>query len=189
MPFIFLALLIPLSLDYRLLFAIALVNYGAVILSFVGALHWGFAMTVRDMSAEQRRDQFIWSVIPALIAWIATLLPMPLGCLLLVIGFVVHLRQDRQLLRVMSMPAWYMPMRLWLNVLCVHAQSAARKRSSFTRSQALSGSAGSTPSRCQSSSVLTRPTGDLQYSHYSGVSQSLKSLSCQPSISTGIRPW
>ena len=114
LPFIFLALLIPLSLDYRLLFAIALVNYGAVILSFVGASNWGFAMTVRDMSAEQRRDQFIWSVIPALIAWIATLLPMPLGCLLLVIGFVVHLRQDRQLLRVMSLPAWYLPMRLRL---------------------------------------------------------------------------
>jgi hypothetical protein len=69
----------------------ALVNYGAVILSFVGALHWGFAMTVQDMSAEQGRDRFIWSVIPALIAWIATLLLMPLGCLLLVIGFVVHL--------------------------------------------------------------------------------------------------
>ena len=38
LPFIFLALLIPFSLDYRPLFAIALVNYGAVILSFVGAL-------------------------------------------------------------------------------------------------------------------------------------------------------
>ncbi len=81
LPFIFLALLIPLSLDYRLLFAIALVNYGAVILSFVGALNWGFAMTVRDMSAEQRRDQFIWSVIPALIAWIATFVANAIGLL------------------------------------------------------------------------------------------------------------
>jgi uncharacterized membrane protein len=116
LPFIFLALLIPLSLDYRPLFAIALVNYGAVILSFVGALHWGFAMTVQDLSAEQGSDRFIWSVIPALIAWIATLLPMPLGCLLLVIGLVVHLRQDRQLLRVTSLPAWYLPMRLRLTL-------------------------------------------------------------------------
>jgi len=98
-------------------FAIALVNYGAVILSFVGALHWGFAMTVQDMSAKQRSDRFIWSVIPALIAWIATLLPMPLGCLLLVIGFVVHLRQDRQLLQVMRLPAWYLPMRLRLTLV------------------------------------------------------------------------
>lgn len=117
LPFIFLALLIPFSLDYRPLFASALVNYGAVILSFVGALHWGFAMTVQDMSAEQGRDRFIWSVAPALIAWIATLLPTPLGCLLLVAGLVAHLRQDRQLLRVISLPAWYLPMRLRLTLV------------------------------------------------------------------------
>jgi hypothetical protein len=117
LPFIFLALLIPFSLDYRPLFAMALVNYGAVILSFVGALHWGFAMTVKDMSGARGRDRFIWSVIPALIAWIATLLPMPVGCLLLVIGFVAHLRQDRQLLRVMTLPAWYLPMRLRLTLV------------------------------------------------------------------------
>lgn len=114
LPFIFLALLIPFSLDHRALFAMALVNYGAVILSFVGALHWGFAMTMQDLSAEQGRGRFIWSVVPALVAWIATLLPMPWGCLLLVIGLVVHLRQDRQLLRVSRLPAWYLPMRLRL---------------------------------------------------------------------------
>lgn len=50
LPFIGLALLIPFSHDYRPLLAVALVNYGAVILSFVGALHWGFAMTAQDMS-------------------------------------------------------------------------------------------------------------------------------------------
>lgn len=117
LPFIFLTLLITFSLDYRPLFAIALVNYGAVILSFVGALHWGFAMTVQDISAEQRRDRFIWSVIPALIAWVATLLPMPLGCLLLVIGLIAQLLQDRRLLRVISLPAWYLPMRLRLTLV------------------------------------------------------------------------
>ena len=117
LPFIFLALLIPFSLDHRPLFEIALVNYGAVILSFVGALHWGFAMTAQGMSADQGRYRFIWSVIPALIAWIATLLPMPLGYLLLVIGFVVHLRHDKQLARVMSLPAWYLPMRLRLTLV------------------------------------------------------------------------
>ncbi|KGS13093.1 Uncharacterized protein ALO43_01983 [Pseudomonas tremae] len=117
LPFIFLALLVPFSLDYRPLITIALVNYGAVILSFVGALHWGFAMTAQDMSAEQRSARFVWSIIPALIAWIATLLPMPLGCLLLVIGLVAHLRQDRQLLRIISLPAWYLPMRLRLTLV------------------------------------------------------------------------
>ncbi|ATR83083.1 DUF3429 domain-containing protein [Pseudomonas sp. HLS-6] len=114
LPFIGLALLLPFSLEYRPLWSVALVTYGAVILSFVGALHWGFAMTVQDLSAEQRRDRFIWSVIPALVAWAATLLPVSWGCLLLIVGFVAHYWQDRQLFRVISLPVWYLPMRLRL---------------------------------------------------------------------------
>ena len=114
LPFIALALLLPFSLEYRPLWSVALVTYGAVILSFVGALHWGFAMTVQDLSAEQRRDRFIWSVIPALVAWAATLLPVSWGCLLLIVGFVAHYWQDRQLFRVISLPVWYLPMRLRL---------------------------------------------------------------------------
>lgn len=114
LPFMGLALLILTSPEYRPLWAAALVNYGAVILSFIGALHWGFAMSVQDMSAKLRRDRFIWSVIPALIAWLSTLLPMPLGCSLLIVGFVVHFWQDRQLVRVVSLHAWYLPMRLRL---------------------------------------------------------------------------
>jgi hypothetical protein len=117
LPFIGLALLILTSLEYRPFLAVALVNYGAVILSFVGALHWGFAMSVQNMSAELRRDRLVWSVIPALIAWLSTLLPVPLGCLLLIVGFVVHFWQDRQLVRVVSLQAWYLPLRLRLTVV------------------------------------------------------------------------
>lgn len=117
LPFIGLALLLTFSLEYRPFCALALVNYGAVILSFVGALHWGFAMTVRDISAEQRRDRFIWSVIPALVAWVSTLLPIPLARLLLIVGFVVHFWQDRRLLRIVSLPIWYLPMRLQLTTV------------------------------------------------------------------------
>ncbi|MDB5997056.1 MAG: hypothetical protein JWP42_4192 [Pseudomonas sp.] len=117
LPFMGLALLILTSLEYRPFLAVALVNYGAVILSFIGALHWGFAMSVPNMSAELRRARLIWSVIPALIAWLSTLLPVQLGCLLLIVGFVVHLWQDRQLVRVVGLHAWYLPMRLRLTTV------------------------------------------------------------------------
>ena len=117
LPFMGLALLILTSLEYRPFWAVALVNYGAVILSFIGALHWGFAMSVQNMSAELRRDRLIWSVIPALVAWLSTLLPVPWGCLLLIVGFVVHFWQDRQLVRVVSLHAWYLPMRLRLTAV------------------------------------------------------------------------
>ena len=117
LPFIGLALLILTSLENRSFWAVALVNYGAVILSFVGALHWGFAMSVQNMSAELRRGRLIWSVAPALIAWLSTLVPVPLGCLLLIGGFVVHFWQDRQLVQVVSLHAWYLPMRLRLTTV------------------------------------------------------------------------
>lgn len=117
LPFVGLALLILTSVEYRPFLAVALVNYGAVILSFVGALHWGFAMSVQNMSAELRRDRLIWSVIPALIAWLSTLLPVPVGCLLLIVGFVVHYWQDRQLVRAVNLDVWYLPMRFRLTAV------------------------------------------------------------------------
>lgn len=117
LPFISLALLISFSLEHRPFWGHALVAYGAVILSFVGALHWGFAMTAQDMSADQRRGRFIWSVIPSLIAWPATLLSVPLGCLLLIVGFLAHYWQDRQLVKLCSLPGWYLPMRLRLTAV------------------------------------------------------------------------
>lgn len=117
LPFVGLLLLILFSVEYRPFLTQALVAYGAVILSFVGALHWGFAMTLQGLSADQCRERFIWSVIPALIAWPALLLPAPLGLLLLIFGFVTHYWQDRRLVKAATLPAWYLPMRLRLTLV------------------------------------------------------------------------
>ena len=38
--------------------------YGAVILSFIGAVHWGLAMR-----GDRSQRWFLWSVVPALYAW------------------------------------------------------------------------------------------------------------------------
>ena len=57
----------------------ALLAYGAVILSFVGALHWGFAMALGGLSDRERTHRFVWSVVPSLLAWPAVLLPMAGG--------------------------------------------------------------------------------------------------------------
>lgn len=86
LPFIGLTALILFWAEYRAFFSIMLVGYGAVILSFVGALHWGFAMTLQGLTAKQRQERLVWSVIPALIGWVGTLLPVPLGCLVLTFG-------------------------------------------------------------------------------------------------------
>ena len=117
LPFVGLALLIRLDSHHGLVWGDALVAYGAVILSFVGALHWGFAMALPDLTAEQRRACFIWSTVPALIAWPAILLMPPLASALLVAGFVAHYWQDRRLAVQTTLPRWYLPLRLRLTIV------------------------------------------------------------------------
>ena len=98
----------------------ALLAYGSVILSFVGALHWAFAMTLRDLSANQRAVSFVWSVMPALLAWLALLLTPAAASALLVAGFCVHYWRDARLAANADLPGWYLPMRLRLtSVACL----------------------------------------------------------------------
>jgi hypothetical protein len=98
--------------------------YGAVILSFVGALHWGFAMVLGNISAHQRNAMLGWSVIPCLLAFAALVANSDLGDVLLACGFAVHYLQDRRLAAVCAMPPWYLALRLRLSavaVICVVA--------------------------------------------------------------------
>ena len=67
---------------------LGMVTYGAVILSFVGAIWWGVAIHAPE--GTPRSGLFIWSVIPALIGWLATLTAPDLGVLMLTIGFLVQ---------------------------------------------------------------------------------------------------
>lgn len=97
----------------------ALYAYGAIILSFIGALHWGLAMSLPQLSERQRSGWFAWSVVPALIAWPAVLFSPVLAAPLLVVGFVAHYLQDRRLARQATLPAWYLPLRLRLSCVAV----------------------------------------------------------------------
>jgi hypothetical protein len=113
---------------------VALILYGAVILSFVGALHWAFAMTLPDLGAAKRAEGFIWSVVPALLAWPAAMLTTlaaqagkvgvfysaAIAATLLIAGFVANYVQDVRLARAATLPWWYLPLRLRLtSVACV----------------------------------------------------------------------
>lgn len=111
LPFIGLALGSVVDHHHALLWGDALHAYGAVILSFVGALHWGFAMLASDLDDAERDARYLWSVIPALLAWPALLLSGPLASGLLVLGFALHYWQDRRLAKCCVMPPWYLPLR------------------------------------------------------------------------------
>lgn len=120
LPFVTLAVLVAADTSQNALWSQALIAYGAVILSFVGALHWAFAMVLPGLCRTQQRNRLLWSTVPALLAWPALLLPAPWAAVLLVVGFVAHYWQDRQLAAGSTLPGWYMPLRLQLTtVACV----------------------------------------------------------------------
>jgi hypothetical protein len=95
----------------------AMLAYGAVILSFVGALHWGFAMAVPGLDVRVRSRLFVWSVWPALLAWVCLLLPPLVASLGLIAGLLLHYGWDRRLPFLAQLPAWYLPLRLRLTAI------------------------------------------------------------------------
>jgi len=100
----------------------ALLAYAAVILSFVGALHWGFAMSLPDLDPRLQRGLFAWSVVPSLLAWVLLLLPPRIAAIGFIIAFVAHLLRDLNLARRIALPRWYLPLRLRLTTvacLCI----------------------------------------------------------------------
>ncbi len=97
----------------------ALLAYAAVILSFVGALHWGFAMLAGAWDPRARTMGYVWSVVPSLVAWVAILVPAPLGGGLLVVFFIAHYVRDARVAPVIQVPAWYLPLRLRLSLVAV----------------------------------------------------------------------
>ena len=126
LPFLGLAAAVLLQVEEGLARA-ALVAYGAVILSFVGALHWGFAMTATGLDEAGRTRLFAWSTVPALVAWPALLAPSNVAAMILMAGFIAHYLQDRRLARHQPLPAWYLPLRLQLSsVACLSLVTLVR---------------------------------------------------------------
>lgn len=101
-----------------------LLYYAAIILSFIAALHWGFAMFLQSLSESQRNIRYIWSVIPPLAVWFSILLDPTSFALILITGYLANLWQDILLKKIVAneIPPWYLPLRIQLTfvaVLCI----------------------------------------------------------------------
>lgn len=94
-------------------------TYAAVILSFIGAIHWGIALTHRDMPAADQSTVMTWSVVPSLVAWVGLLMQPRPGLALTAAMFVVHYTMDRQLASRFPLPGWYLRLRGGLTVVVV----------------------------------------------------------------------
>lgn len=113
-PFIGLALAVWLQdLPDRARSLSALQGYGATILSFLGAIHWGLAM--REASG-QPTGWLVWGVTPSLVAWVALLLNPAIGLWLIAAGLWTCFAVDRLAYPKFGVRAW-LPMRLVLTLV------------------------------------------------------------------------
>ncbi|MDO9707930.1 DUF3429 domain-containing protein [Paracraurococcus lichenis] len=88
----------------------ALAAYGAVILSFLGAVHWGLALRAPAEEAAATAPRLGLGVLPSLIAWAALLLPPVPGLLLLALGILGTAAVETLAARQGLLPEHY----LWL---------------------------------------------------------------------------
>ena len=91
---------------WRMLAASALLTYGAVIVSFLGGIHWGLAMR----QAQPAAAQLAWGVLPSLLGWLAIALDSPWGHALLALSLVACYLVDRRSYRQFGLAGW-LPLR------------------------------------------------------------------------------
>jgi len=91
----------------------ALIGYGVVILTFLGAVHWGVAISAQAVSESAAMRLLIWSVVPSLIGWSVLLLGLAPGPALLVLaaGFSAQFGADLRLNRARQAPDWFLALR------------------------------------------------------------------------------
>ena len=91
----------------------ALLAYGATIVSFLGAIHWGLVM--REASGRST-GWLLWGVAPSLVAWLALLAGPAIGLWLLAAALWACFAVDRMAYLRCGVQAW-LPMRLVLTIV------------------------------------------------------------------------
>ncbi len=95
---------------------VALSYYGAVILTFVGALHWAYALK-RDAPCDEAWLQYGFSVTQAVMAWLSLLFPVWTALRLQAAGLLICYVFDRAMARADPVPAWFLRLRAMLTAV------------------------------------------------------------------------
>ena len=93
--------------------AVALAGYAAVIVSFLGGIHWGVGFLGAPAAP---RVHFVWGVVPSLLAWLALLMPAYAGLPLLGLVLVACYGVDHKTYPTAGLSRW-LPLRLRLTVV------------------------------------------------------------------------
>jgi len=121
-PFVVLSALTLVGPDgWRDWVSMGLIAYGAVILSFLGGITWGLAVTRN----KHHDPLFLASMAPFFAAWLALLMPRLPGLLLLMVAFIGALANDWLARRDGLAPDWFFTLRLVLTAVVVACLAVA----------------------------------------------------------------
>jgi Protein of unknown function (DUF3429) len=125
LPFVMGAVLVwLLRADAMRYVALGLAAYGALIVSFLGGIHWGLAMrqtaaapASASVSASAPAPRLLlWGVVPSLVVWPALMLPAKAGLVIVGAMLFVCYAVDRVLYVEQGVAGW-LPLRLRLSTV------------------------------------------------------------------------
>jgi hypothetical protein len=103
LPFMFGALLVWLVReDAHPYVTAALSAYAAVVISFLGGIHWGLGFRQSIPSPQP----FVWGVVPSLFAWIAVVMPPYAGLVVHGVMLIACYLVDRRSYPALGASAW-----------------------------------------------------------------------------------
>lgn len=113
-PFALLAALLWLvNADLLPWVAMAMAAYAALIVSFLGGIHWGIGWMAGHVAAargdaphHRQRNHFLWGFVPSLLAWPGLLMPAFAGLAWLGFVLVICYLADRTLYARAGLQAW-----------------------------------------------------------------------------------
>ena len=116
-PFIFLSLVIwTFTYELKLIALYNLINYSVLILSFIGAVHWGAAMVRNDKGYKS----YLLSITPALLSWfliMGFIVNYMIIFIILIILYLFLFFIDIKAVREKKLPQWYLPMRKFITII------------------------------------------------------------------------
>lgn len=116
-PFVLLTLLLWLVIPEQHPFvALALQAYGAVIVSFLGGIHWGAGFRQALSTHHAPRVHFLWGVTPSLLAWVGIMMPAFAGLPWLGMVLLLCYWMDRRTWPDLGLAPW-LPLRLQLTTV------------------------------------------------------------------------
>ena len=106
------------------------VAYGAVILSFLGAAHWGLALAGQGAAGDSRTAstwlRMGFAVAPAIVGWATVLLALQpayqaTALIIQIAAFAALWYTDLRIARLGLLPSWYPPYRFVLTAVAIAA--------------------------------------------------------------------